>query len=257
MTSSVASAAAHATTLPPYVPPCAPGAQRASVARGARTPDSGSPDAMPLAITMMSGVTPQCSHRPEAAGAAEAGLDLVRDEQDAVLVGQLPQARQEPGRRHDVAALADDRLDDEGGDPPGVDQLGEQGRHGGLPVVPQRLVITATAVRIGIRRVVHGARQRLEVAPDGDPRGGQRHRLCRAAVEAAAERHDDRPTGRDARELDRRLDRLRAAVAQERAPVRAGCQLGETGVQPQAGLVVDDVLLAVEQLHRLRRDGRR
>ena len=45
----------------------------------------------------------------EAAGAAVAGLDLVGDQQDAVLVGNLAQRRQERRRWDDVAALAEDR----------------------------------------------------------------------------------------------------------------------------------------------------
>ena len=60
MTSSVALAAAHDTTLPPYVPPCVPGFQAAMSSARARIPDSGSPDAMPLAMTRMSGSTSQC-----------------------------------------------------------------------------------------------------------------------------------------------------------------------------------------------------
>ena len=96
-------------------------------------PDSGSPEAMPLAITMMSGITPQCSIAQNRPVRPKPGLDLVRDEQDAVLGGELPQARQEPGGRHDVAALADDRLDDERGDPARVHELREQRRHGAPP----------------------------------------------------------------------------------------------------------------------------
>ena len=62
----------------------------------------------------------------------------------------------------------------------------------------------------------------------------------------------DRPAGRDPGQLDRRLDRLRAGVRQERLPRPAGQDVLEPLVQPQARLVVDDVLLAVEQLRGLR-----
>src|SRR4051812_49040174 len=41
MTSSVAFAAAHETTLPPYVPPCVPGFQAAIRSGRARIPESG------------------------------------------------------------------------------------------------------------------------------------------------------------------------------------------------------------------------
>ena len=59
MTSRVAFAAAHETTLPPYVPPWVPGFHAAMSSARARIPDSGSPDAMPLAMTRMSGSTSQ------------------------------------------------------------------------------------------------------------------------------------------------------------------------------------------------------
>ena len=53
--------------------------------------------------------------REEAAGAAEAGLDLVGDEQRAVLAAELGAPREVVVGRH-VHALALDRLDDEGRD---------------------------------------------------------------------------------------------------------------------------------------------
>ncbi len=49
------------------------------------------------------------------------------DEQDAVLVAQLGAAAEESGGRHDVAALALDRLDEDGGH--------FVGRHGGAKSV--------------------------------------------------------------------------------------------------------------------------
>ena len=107
------------------------------------------------------------------------------------------------------------------------------------------------------RRVVDAARQRLEgraVRVLGRREG---HRLRRPAVEPAAEREDDRTTGRDPRELDRGLDRLGARVGQERLPRTAGQDVLKPLVQPQARLVVQDVLLAVEELGGLRRDRRR
>ena len=85
MTSSVALAAAQATTLPPYVPPCEPGGSRSMSARRAMIPDSGRPEAMPLAMTRMSGSTSQWLHREHLAGPPEARLDLVGDQQDPVL----------------------------------------------------------------------------------------------------------------------------------------------------------------------------
>ena len=54
--------------------------------------------------------------RPQLAGAVEAHLDLVDDQQDAVLVEHPLQLDEEVLRRDDVAAGALDRLDVEGGD---------------------------------------------------------------------------------------------------------------------------------------------
>ena len=54
--------------------------------------------------------------REEAAGAAEAGLHLVGDEDDAVAVADLAHACDELGRRDDEAALALHRLEDDRGD---------------------------------------------------------------------------------------------------------------------------------------------
>ena len=45
----------------------------------------------PLAQVIMSGSTPKCSARERRAEAAEAGDDLVEDQQDAVLVADLAQ----------------------------------------------------------------------------------------------------------------------------------------------------------------------
>ena len=64
--------------------------------------------------------------REHRAGPAEAGLDLVGDEHDAVLVSELLDRLEVPGRRHDEAALALDRLGDDGGDVVRTD-LGEHG----------------------------------------------------------------------------------------------------------------------------------
>ena len=86
-------------------------------------PDSGMPDAMPLAMTRMSGGAPVHSLAQMRPVRPIAGLHLVDDEQDAVPVGDLAQRRQEAVRRDDVAALAEDRLDQERGHVVGVDDV--------------------------------------------------------------------------------------------------------------------------------------
>src|SRR5206468_1160867 len=64
--------------------------------------------------------------RPHLARAADAALDLVADEQDAVAVADRAQVLEVAGRRHDVAALALDGLHENGGDAVRRHFLGEQ-----------------------------------------------------------------------------------------------------------------------------------
>ena len=59
----------------------------------------------------MSGATPKCSRGEHLAGAADARLHFVEDQQNAVPVAQRAQSLQEAVRRHEVTALALDRLD--------------------------------------------------------------------------------------------------------------------------------------------------
>lgn len=53
---------------------------------------------------------------PPLAGAADAGLDLVGDEEDSVLVADAADLLEEVGRSDDVAAFALDGFEDDGGD---------------------------------------------------------------------------------------------------------------------------------------------
>ena len=55
-----------------------------------------------------------CSTGPPLAGAADAALHFVDDEQDAVLVADAAQFLHEDGGRDHVAALALDGLDEDG-----------------------------------------------------------------------------------------------------------------------------------------------
>jgi hypothetical protein len=132
--------------------------------------------------------------REEAAGAAEASLDLVGNEQRAVFLAERRRARQELVGRH-VDALALDGLDDEGGDLARRQRLFE-----GCEIVE------------GDRGATR--QQRLEAASEVHV-VGQRQRAIGQAVEGVGAVHDAWPAGRAAGELDRGLDRLRAGIGEE------------------------------------------
>ena len=140
-----------ATGLPPKVEPWVPARHVIRSARAMMAP-SGRPLAMPLPASRMSGSTPSCSTAQNLPGAADPALHLVGDEQDAVLVAELPQPGQEAGRRDDVAALALDRLDEDRRDLLGVDE-----------VAGTACVSTVAGHAVG--RVVHAGEQRAEAGP--------------------------------------------------------------------------------------------
>ena len=107
------------------------------------------------------------------ADAAKAGHDLVADEQDAVLVQQLPQTRPVAVVRHDHAACALHRLGHQGGDvvrPDLLDQLGQLvqaqlrklGRVGFVPRVAVG-VGRFGQVAAGQERLVGAAKHRVAV----------------------------------------------------------------------------------------------
>ena len=97
------------------------------------------------------------------AGPAVAGLHLVGDQENPVLVAELAQARHKGSRRHDVAALAQHRLDDEGGDVLGRDTRVEHLRDEIKDVVQRRLVARPRGipVRVRIGHVVDAGEKRL------------------------------------------------------------------------------------------------
>jgi hypothetical protein len=130
----------------------------------------------------------------EFAGASEAGLHLVADEQRPILAAERLRAGQVLVAR-DVHAVADDRLDDERGDV----AAGERALEGGQ-------VVERDAHAVGEQRTE--ALAELVHAVD-------RERAVGESVIAALDVHDLGTLGRVARELDRGLDRLRARVAEE------------------------------------------
>ena len=199
MMSIVASAAAMQTGLPPKVLACEPGTQSMISALVMQMP-SGMPDAMPLAMQTMSGSTPECSmdhHFP------------VRPAPDCTssAMSRMPwrsQMRRISCRkfvgRDDVAALALDRLENDGGDlfgrQDGLEELlfdvARAAEREGL-----LLLRAAGAAAIGIRiaDVVHAGNEGSEAALLLRLRAGQRERAHGAAVEGAEEADDVLPPG--------------------------------------------------------------
>ena len=134
-------------------------------------------------------------------GAAEAGLHLVEAEERAVAAAELLRAGEVAvgGQDH---ALAEDRLDDEHRDvlaaQLGLERVEVVERHAGDPR-------EVRAEAVGERRLAVD-RQRAERQP----------------VEGVLDADDALPLRRRAAELDRRLDRLGAAVREQRLPDRRG-----------------------------------
>ena len=105
--SMAASAAAQATGLPPKVPPSPPGCAASISSARPITAESGRPPASDFARRHEVGLEAVVLAGEQPAGAAEAGLHLVGDEQDAVLAADRAPARAGSRRwRDDEAALA-------------------------------------------------------------------------------------------------------------------------------------------------------
>ncbi len=186
--------------------------------------------------------------REPGAGAGHAALDLVRRDDDVVLVRPRLQRRQEPLGRRLEAALALDRLDDEDREVLRADVLLDvgdraRGRLGaGEPV----------AVRVGGGHVVDVAGERAEAGAVGHRLEVHRHREVRAPVVRVLEHGDRAPPRRLAGDLHAVLDGLGAGVHEhgllrERARRALGDELrdphvrlvrrdGEEGVQEVAEL---------------------
>ncbi len=140
---------------------------------------------------------------PAAARDAEAGHDLVDDEQRAVRLRDAREPGVEARQRRDHAHVGGGGLGDDGGDVVAV--RGERGLDRGEVVVGQhdRLV----RLRAGDARSVRQREGREARAGGGEQR-------VDVAVVAAGELHDLRAAGEPAREPDRRHRRLGAAADQ-------------------------------------------
>jgi hypothetical protein len=171
-------------------------------------------------------------------GSAHARLDLIDEEERPVIVGELPEPRQKPGRRREDAPFAEHRLNED---------RGHVGAHGG----GGRLEIAV----VDVRHAWQGRPEALavfRVPGDGDGPEG-------AAVERVFERDDAVAVrlalGEEvaAGELDHRLVGLGAGVAEE-GPVKAGHRAELLGEAQVLGVV--EVVRDVHEPPRLLGDGR-
>ena len=154
-------------------------------------------------------------------GAPEAGLHLVDDEHDPVLVADAADAREELLRSDDEAALALHRLDHERGD-----ALRRDGGHERALERVERIPSRRPAIVLCERHAIDLGRERAEARLVRVRLRRQGHGQQRPAVEAALECDHRRPLGVRARELDRVLDRLGAGVEERglrRARERGHC----------------------------------
>ena len=150
------------------------------------------------------------------AGPAEAGEDLVGDQQRALAVAGLAHHRPVLGRRDQDAVGAGHRLEDERGDgrralPSSCIELAEVA--GALAVAGRELLAERAPVAVAVEGVDHAGHAGLERHPA--PVAGQRHRAEGGAVVAAIAADDLAPAGDQAGQLDRVLVGLGAAQGEE------------------------------------------
>ncbi len=154
----------------------------------------------------------------EAAGAAEAGDDLVEDEDDVVPVAQGPERREVVVRRDHDAGGHQDRLGDQGGDRLGafeLDHLLDEPDVGGADL--GGIDVEGWAVGVGRVEMDEAGRERLVRAPARAP-AARRQCVARHPVIGAVVREHLVLAGiaglavELAGHLDRGLDRLRAAA---------------------------------------------
>ena len=244
--SSIApSAAAHATGLPPYVPPRPPTCTASMISARPVTAASGSPPAMPLAVVIRSGTTASWS---------QANQSPVR--QKPVWISSatktIPLAR--------ANSTSSGRNPSAGTMKPPSPAIGSMMIAATLsaPIsLSIRLIACARGLGAG-QPVAEGVAQRHAVDLGGERAervlvrhvlGGQAHRQVGAAVVAVLE-HDDRlALGVGAGDLDRVLHGLGAGVEQRRAlHVVTGGQLVEGLADRDVGLVRGDHEAGVGEL---------
>ena len=187
----------------------------------------------------------------EAAGTAEAGLDLVSDEDDTVLVAQRAQPLEEFHRCRTEAAVALYRFDQDGGHLVRGDLGGEHFAQAGQGLLGVHAV---EGIRVG--RVIDVAGEGAEVLLVGLGEAGQGYAQQRAAMEAAAEGDHPRPLGMGTGDLDGVLHRFGPGGQQQRL---VGLPIADQGVEAagqfQVGLVGHHLETGVGDLPDLAADG--
>ena len=176
-------------------------------------------------------------------------------------VAEVAQRGEPAVRRHDVATLPEDRLDDDRGhllgrdDPLHQEALDVVDRREALLVAPRRHLHVAAVAVVGVQ---HAGQERTEPGAVLRLRRRERHAAVGAAVERAVERDHVLAAGGPPRQLDPRLHRLGARVGEE-GPDAAGHRrdlrepLRDLGVDRQVevgGGVVDQLRrLPLDRLH--------
>ena len=140
-------------------------------------------------------------HGEELAGAAEAGLDFIGNEQNAMLVAKLAQLHHQFLRCDVEAAFALHGLDDDGCHALRLDVRLEQPLDG-----MHRIIDGDALVGHGERHVPHARRHGAELCLVGNDLAGERHAEQRAAMEATVKGDDVGAAGIGAGELDSVLD---------------------------------------------------
>ena len=171
------------------------------------------------------------------AGTSEACLNLVGDEDDAVLLGPRDERREESFCGNDESALALNGLDEDGGRVGSTDLLLDH-RDGALCGLLTgdlgAIDVEALAVRVGHRDAVDLGGERTEAALVRHGLRGQCHREVGAAVVRVVEDDDCVATGCVTGDLDGVLDGFCAGVEQHGTLlVVTGGELGEDARRPR------------------------
>ena len=143
-------------------------------------------------------------------GAPHAGLHLVGDVENSVLLTDLMNAANEFGRHRQEATLALDRLENDGGDLRRIDLALED-----LAESSERILRRNAAIQVGRRGAIDLSRVRTHALLVWHRLRRQRHAHQRAPMEALVETDDRVAIRRKARDLDSVLDGLGTRIEQQ------------------------------------------